>query len=208
MAGLVFVHSKVVPGVAPSSSKSSESPIQRTVSGNGRAAAFGRTVMLKLREAKGQGWGVTVTTELSGLLPPCAVKVMAPEPAASRPMAGFELVHSYSEALPLKGIFTASPSQTVISGGGSISEPCTVIVNVTGSPSQAALAGVTVIWAVSVWGALTDVKAIFPVPEAGRPMAGLSFVQLNASALPVNAAATGLPPHTVISGGVVTVGRG
>lgn len=54
----------------------------------------------------------------------------------------------------------------------------TVMVNVVGGPLQGLLNGVTVIVAVIGFAVvLVAVKAlIFPFPEAGKPMDGLSFV--------------------------------
>ena len=56
----------------------------------------------------------------------------------------------------------------------------TVIVNVVALPLQTALAGVTVM--VAVTGADPALAAVkegtLPVPDAARPMEGLSFVQL------------------------------
>lgn len=56
----------------------------------------------------------------------------------------------------------------------------TVMVNVVGGPLQGLLNGVTVIVAVIGFAVvLVAVKAlIFPFPEAGKPMAGLSFVHV------------------------------
>ncbi len=80
----------------------------------------------------------------------------------------------------------------------------TVIVNVTGRPSQVPLllVGVTVMVAVSGDPVEVALKPILPLPEAGRPMAGLSLVQEKvAPALPLRLMFTACPSQVVTSAG-------
>lgn len=91
-------------------------------------------------------------------------------------------------------------------GGSATIEPFTVMVKVFGSPGQEcpplAFSGVTVMVAVSCWSTLTVVKFRLPVPEAGKPIAGLEFVHVNVAPLPpLKLTLTGEPPHTLTSEG-------
>ena len=79
--------------------------------------------------------------------------------------------------------------------------------NVLGRPGQEPVAGKTVMVAVSVWVTGALVKAMLPVPEAPRPMAGLSLVQEKvAPGLPLKLTLTVAPVHTDTLGGWLTVG--
>ena len=77
-----------------------------------------------------------------------------------------------------------------------------MMVNVSGVPLQLLRLGVTVIRAVSARVTLAAVKLRLPVPEVGKPMAGLSFTQVNtAPAVPVKLAVTGVPPQAFMLAG-------
>ena len=88
----------------------------------------------------------------------------------------------------------------------------TVIVNMTGVPVQpvAGLLGVTVMVAIkSLLPVLVAVKeGILPAPLAGRPIPGVVFTQLNATALPVKLmAVVGAPVFTVWFATAFTAGK-
>src|SRR5262245_5656003 len=76
-----------------------------------------------------------------------------------------------------------------------------VIVKVIGVPVHGPFVGVTLIVATSVPLRIALAKLIFPIPEAPRPIAGLSFVQLNVvpAGIPVNGILTIAPPHSTTS---------
>ena len=142
-----------------------------------------------------------------------AVNEILPVPEAGRPMAVLLFVQLYV-GLPeglVNTTFTASPPQAVWSPGLSIvGLGLTVMVNVTGVPTQpAGLVGVTVM--VPTSGLLTPaaVKLRLPEPEAGRPMAVLSFVHSKvAPELPVKLTVTCWPAQAVWLAGGLTVAAG
>ena len=76
-------------------------------------------------------------------------------------------------------------------------------------PVQPLALGVTVMVPVVGTVTLAAVKAMSPMPLFPRPMLVFEFNQLKVGLpAPVNATATGLPAHTLISGGSATVGLG
>ncbi len=81
------------------------------------------------------------------------------------------------------------------------------ISKVTGVPEQPPNSGVTVILAKTGTPAAAAVKLILPEPEAGRPMAVLSLLQLNvAPGVPVKETLMGCPEQPVWLPGLLTVG--
>ena len=96
-------------------------------------------------------------------------------------MVVFEFVQLYvGFPDPENATSSCSPAHTVrLPGGLTVGRGLMVIENVTGSPVQGPWVGVTVILAVCTVVTLALGKLIFPLPEASRPMAVLSFVQVN-----------------------------
>ncbi len=85
----------------------------------------------------------------------------------------------------------------------------TLMINVTGIPVQPPALGVTVIVPVCTVAALAALKLRFPLPEAGKPIAGLLFVQLKVGPpVPEKPTLTASLAQTVTSAGSITVGSG
>lgn len=155
-----------------------------------------------------------------------AVKLgILPVPMASKPIAVFVLVQSYTIVPPVVGLLNTTaavgaPLQTVwLATGFTTGTGLTVIVNVLDGPVQLTPplvnTGVTTI--VPTLGALVAFcplkLGISPTPAAASPIVVLLFVQLNTSVPPVDAlvnttGAVGAPVHTVWFAGWFTCGVG
>lgn len=134
-----------------------------------------------------------------------------PVPLAGNPMAGLLFVQvNVGELFPVKFTTTGSPPQTaMLAGGLTVLDGLTVIVKVCAAPAQEPICGVTVMVAVVVTATFAVVKFKSPAPLAGKPMAGLLFVQAKvAPAVPLKLAVAATPPQRVWLAGALIVGAG
>jgi hypothetical protein len=190
IAVLEFVQSNVVPaGTATNEFNGTTAPAQKAMFGSGVMAGIGLTVMVNTSGVPGHpvSVGVTVIVEVIGA-PVALVAVNAgvlPVPEAARPIAVLEFVQANvapAGVLTNELIGTAAPAQNVKSGSAVITGTgLTVMVNVCGVPGQPFAVGVTVIVAVTGNAvALTALNAaMFPEPDAARPIDVVLLVQLN-----------------------------
>ena len=128
---------------------------------------------------------VGVTTMVAGMgvaLGLSAVKFRRlPVPFAGKPIAVLELLQAkVAPTVPMNVTATGVLGQGAKSWAGIIpGNGETLMANVWAGPVQPlASEGVTVTVALSAAGAVAAVKDKLPEPEAGNPMAGLSFVQV------------------------------
>ena len=148
----------------------------------------GFTRMVKLLEVPEQEFadGVTVTVAVTGALVALVAvnDAMLPEPEAARPIAVLLLVQlkALPETAPLNATaVVADVLHTVwLVTAATVGVGFTVILKATGLPTQLFAVGVTVIVDVTIADVLLlAVKdAIFPEPDAARPMEVVVFVQL------------------------------
>ena len=144
--------------------------------------------------------GVTVTVAITGALPVLvAVKeAMFPLPEAARPMEASLFVHAKVVPVTVLVKFTAVvlalPHRVWLVILSAVGVGFTVMVNELVGPVQPLAVGVTVMVAVTgAVPAFTPLKAaMFPLPEAARPMVASLLVQ--AKVVPV----TGLPKFMAV----------
>ena len=182
MLGLLFNQLKVAP-VVPLRAMLTFSPAQALTLPTGFTVGVGETVRLKFCEGPVQLpiTGVTVMVPVCTAATVGAVPAMLPVPVAASPMAVLELVQvrTVLAGVALKFTLMGSPMQRFRSVGSTKEGiGLTLMVNVLGVPLQALAKGVTVMVATVVFTTLVVVKAMLPLPEAGRPMLVLLLVQL------------------------------
>lgn len=168
-------------------------------------------IMLKLCGAPSQPRAEGVATMLAVPGVAAAGKLILPLPLAARPIAGLLFVQVTSALLlALKFTATGASGQTVWSfTGDKIGRGLTVMANFSVVPTQVPCTGVTIMLAVCGALLVMAVKLSAALPIAPRPMAVLSFIQLNvAPAEPAKARLTGVPEQTVRSDCRLTVGTG
>ena len=158
---------------------------------------------------------MAVTIDVPGLV--AVNDAMLPEPDAARPIPGvvFVQLNVVPSTAPVK--FTAAVGEPLhkvwLEGATTVGVGFTVIVKLCEGPVQVLVDGVTVMVAVTaaVPRLIAVNEAMFPEPEAARPMPGVVFVQLNvvAGTLPLKVTAVvGAPLHNVWLEGAVTLGVG
>ena len=174
-----------------------DDPTHKTWFATGLTVGVGLTVIVKLCAVPVQVipavvyCGVTVTIAIIGDRPVfTAMKLgILPVPLAANPIDGALLVHVNVNAPvgPVVGLVkliaaVGVPLQTIwLATGFTTGLGFTVMVNVIGVPVQPPALGVTVMVATNgplVVFVVTNGR-ISPVPDAARPIAVLSFVQLN-----------------------------
>jgi hypothetical protein len=222
MDGLLFVQAKEVPVTGPPKFTAVVgAPLHTVWLGTAFTVGVGFTVMVNDVGVPGHplAMGVTVMVAVMGAdVALVALKeAIFPIPEAPKPMAGLLLVQLYKVPATAPPKFTAvvgDPAHTVwLPTAFTVGVGVTVMVNARGVPGHPLAVGVTVMVAVTgVAPAFTPLKAaMFPLPEAPKPMDGLLFVQ--AKDVPVMGppkftAVTGAPLHTVWLGTAFTVGVG
>ena len=182
MPGLLFVQEAEVPG--PVSGRKIVSPEHTATSGSGGNAPLGVTVRLNACASPMHppNSGATVIWAVCGALTGAATKLRLPTPCAGKPMVGLSFVQvKLAFDVPEKRIATDSPAQTVTLSIGSITGVGrTSISKVVDGPLHEPITGVTVTTLTSGAPTLAGVKTMaFPLPEAAKPVAVLSFVQIN-----------------------------
>lgn len=123
--------------------------------------------------------GVMVTVPTCWAATLAAVRLMFPLPEAGRPMAGLLFTQLNAAPVEPERLITMDwlAQIVMLAGRFTVGAGLTVIVNVCGGPGHPFWVGVTLMVPVCAAATNAAVKLMFPLPDAGNPMAVLLLVQ-------------------------------